>query len=51
MIQEKTRRCCGTCRHRTPIGTSIPYACAGCIQCGECTKWQPLEAETDQEEA
>ena len=34
---------CATCAHMTPIGARIPSACAGCIVCGECTKWEKKE--------
>lgn len=33
-------RACATCRHHRPIGAPIPSACCGCIQGGECTKWE-----------
>jgi len=39
--------CCATCKHRHPLGASIHYLCIGCIQDGECTKWEHAGGDTD----
>lgn len=41
------KRCCGTCKRKTPLGASVPYHCIGCIQGGELTKWEPDGGESD----
>lgn len=35
------KRCCATCKYHLPLSASIHYLCIGCIQNGECTKWEP----------
>lgn len=35
------KHCCATCKYRLPLGASIHHLCIGCIQNGECTKWEP----------
>ena len=47
MAHDQTRRCCGTCKYRTPINASIPYQCVGCIKGGELTKWEPAGGKYD----
>ncbi len=43
------KKCCSTCRHHGPLGAPITAACAGCIQGGECTKWEDAGGETHAE--
>ena len=46
----ESRKACGTCLHNTPIGGKIPAHCAGCINLGECTKWEALRLEATKED-
>lgn len=38
-------RCCATCRHSTPLTKPPSPECCGCIQGGECTKWEDAGGE------
>ena len=40
MNEDGKSKSSATCAHMTRIGERIPAACAGCIVCGKCTKWE-----------
>lgn len=39
---------CATCRHHTPLIMPVSPECCGCIQGGECTKWEPAGGKDDE---
>lgn len=41
-------RSCATCAHETGIGQPVKAPCAGCIVCGECTKWKAKQSTNQQ---